>query len=279
MLVLLTGATGRIGLRLVPRLLRANVQLRLLVRNRQRVEAFANRGAQVVVGDLRDPEVVQKALEEVWGVIHLAAAFRGVPEAKMAEVNVEATRTLAWMANARRFVFASTQLVYGPGRGRPAREDDEIQPPAGAAYPRTKGQAEEVLRELQRHGLDLRVVRLGFVYGDGDPNLEESLQWAGAWPAHRRLHMVHHADVGQALMRVLLAEGLGDRRTFNVADDAPITAHELHVLNHRPVPPEAAARTLDDPWEGIMDTALAREKLGFRPIYPTIYEAQDAGSL
>lgn len=278
MLVLVTGATGRIGLRLVPRLLRANVPLRLLVRNRQRVEPFANRGAQVVVGDLRDPEVVQKALEEVWGVIHLAAAFRGVSEAEMKEVNVDATRTLGWMANARRFVYASSGLVYGPGRGRPALEDDALQAPEGPAYPRTKVQAEEALGELQRGGLDLRVLRLGFVYGDGDPHLEESLRWTGGWPAHKRLHLVHHADVGQALMRVLLSEGL-DRRTFNVADDAPVTAHELHVLNHRPIPAEAATRTLDDPWEGILDTSLAREKLGFRPIYPTIYEAKDAGSL
>ncbi|HEY8208713.1 MAG TPA: NAD(P)-dependent oxidoreductase [Myxococcaceae bacterium] len=279
MLVLVTGATGRIGLRLIPRLLRANFQIRLLVRNRHRVEPFANRGAQIMVGDMRDPEVVQKALEEVWGVIHLAAAFRGVSDQEMAEVNVEATRTLAWMANARRFVFASTGLVYGPGRGRPAREDDQPQPPANAAYPRTKAQAEEVLGEFQRGGLDLRVARLGFVYGDGDPNLEESLKWAGDWPAHKRLHLVHHADVGQALMRVLLAEGLDKHRIFNVADDAPLTAHELHVLNGRPVPPEAAARTLADPWEGIMDTSLVREKLGFRPLYPTVYTAQDAGSL
>jgi nucleoside-diphosphate-sugar epimerase len=223
--------------------------------------------------------VVQKALEEVWGVVHLAAAFRGVPEAKMGEVNVEATRTLGWMSNARRFVFASTQQVYGPGRGRPAREDDPLQPPADGAYPKTKAQAEEVLGEFQRGGLDLRMVRLGFVYGDGDPHLEESLRWAGGWPSHKRLHLVHHADVGQAIMRLLLAEGLDKQRTFNIADDAPLTAHELHVINGRPVPPEAATRALADPWEGILDTSLAREKLGFRPLYPTIYAAQDAGSL
>jgi len=277
--VLVTGSTGRIGSRLVPRLLRANVKLRLLVRNPQRVEAFAERGADVVAGDLRDPEVVKRALDEVYAVVHLAAAFRGgVPDAEMEAVNLAATRQLAELARTRRFVHASTGLVYGPGRGRPAREEDELRPPAGEAYPRTKAEAEEVLREMANEGLDLRVLRLGFVYGDGDPHLEESLRWAATWPAHKRLHLVHHADVGQAVLRLLLAEGL-ERRTFNIADDAPMTAHELCALNHESLPPEAASRPLDDPWEGIMDTSLARELLGFRPIYPTVYEAQDAGSL
>jgi nucleoside-diphosphate-sugar epimerase len=276
--VLVTGATGRIGSRLVPRLLRANVKLRLLVRNPQRVEAFVERGADVVTGDLRDPEVVKRALDEVYAVVHLAAAFRGVPEAEMEAVNLAATRQLAELSRQRRFVYASTGLVYGPGQGRPAREEDDPRPPALAPYPRSKAMAEEVLRALALGGLDLRILRLAFVYGDGDPHLEESLRWAVQWPAHKRLHMVHHADVGQAVLRLLLAEGL-ERRIYNIADDAPVTAHELCTINQQPVPPEAATRPLDDPWEGILDTSLARELLGFRPIYPTVYEAQDAGSL
>ncbi|HYV49438.1 MAG TPA: NAD(P)-dependent oxidoreductase [Myxococcaceae bacterium] len=276
--VLVTGSTGRIGSRLVPRLLRANVKLRLLVRNPQRVEAFAERGADVITGDLRDAEVVKRALDEVYAVVHLGAAFRGVPDAEMEAVNLAATRQLAELARTRRFVHASTGLVYGPGRGRPAREEDELQPPEGSPYPRTKAAAEEALRGMAKEGLDLRVLRLGFVYGDADPHLEESLRWATQWPAHKRLHMLHHADVGQAVLRLLLAEGL-ERRIFNIADDAPVTAHELCALNHESLPPEAATRPLDDPWEGIMDTSLARELLGFRPIYPTVYEAQDAGTL
>jgi len=276
--VLVTGSTGRIGTRLIPRLQRANVKLRLLVRNPQRVEAFAERGADVVAGDLGDTEVVKRALDDVYAVVHLAAAFRGVPEAEMEAVNLKATQQLAELSRSRRFVYASTGLVYGPGRGRPAREDDELRPPPGAAYPRTKAQAEDALLEMARDGLDLRVLRLGFVYGDGDPHLEESLRWARQWPAHKRLHMVHHADVGQAVLRMLLVEGL-ERRVFNIADDAPVTAHELCALNHEVLGPEAASRPLEDPWEGIMDTSLAREVLGFRPIYPTVYEAQDAGSL
>jgi nucleoside-diphosphate-sugar epimerase len=63
---------------------------------------------------------------------------------------------------------------------------------------------------------------------------------------------VHHADVGQAILR---------------------------ALNGEPVAAEAAARPLDDPWEGIVDTTRIRRELGFRPIYPSVYTAEDAGAL
>ena len=102
--------------------------------------------------------------------------------------------------------------------------------------------------------------------------------WASKWPAHHRLHLVHHADVGQALVRALHADGI-DGMTINIADDAPVTAVELHWLNGELVPDEAADRPLDDPWEGIVDTTTARVSLGFRPIFPTVYTAREAGAL
>jgi nucleoside-diphosphate-sugar epimerase len=266
-----------VGVRLVPRLLRANLQLRLLIRDPARAESFADRGAEIVIGDLRDPDAMRRALDETYAVVHLAAAFRNVSDAEMEDVNHRATVTLARLARARRFILVSSQLVYGPGRGRPARETDELRP-APAAYPRSKAQAEAALQVLAEEGLDLRIARLGFVYGEGDPHLEESLTWAKTWPAHRRLHMVHHADVGQAVLRALVLEGLNGS-IFNVADDAPVSAFELHTLNGQESDPRLATLTLDDPWEGVMDTSHARDQLGFRPIYPSVYSARDAGAL
>jgi len=115
------------------------------------------------------------------------------------------------------------------------------------------------------------------VRGEGDPHLAESLWWAREWPLHKRLHLVHHAGVGQALLRAVQANGV-DGQIFNVADDAPVTALELLNLNREPIPEEAASRALDDPWAGIADTAKIRRELGFRPIYPTVYTAIVAGA-
>jgi nucleoside-diphosphate-sugar epimerase len=283
MTVLVTGATGRVGGRLVPRLLEAGEAVRVLARDPDRAETLRERGAEAFEGDLRDGADLVPALEGASAVIHLAAAFRGVPDEEAVAVNERATVALARAsvaAGIERLVFASTNLVYGPGRGPPAREDDEpAADDAYGVYPRTKLAAERALADLHCSSrLDLRVLRLAFVYGDGDPHLGESLRWARDWPAHKRLHLVHHADVAQAFIRALRADGLGGA-TFNVADDAPISAVELLELNGERAAADAALRTLDDPWEGIVDTTAARAALAFRPIYPSVYTARDAGAL
>ena len=280
MTTLVTGATGRVGSRFVPRLLAEGERTRILVRDTSATAQWQARGADVVEGDLRDGDAVRRALDGVDRVVHLAAAFRGVAEDEVIAVNEAATVALARAANATgasRFVFASTTLVYGPGHGRPTHESD---PPAPeGAYPGAKAAAEQALLQMSREeGLGLRIVRFAFVYGEGDPHLAESLRWAATWPAHQRLQLLHHADVGQGLVRALRTEGV-DGAIFNLADDAPVTTVELHRLNGEPVPGDAASRPLDDPWAGIVDTTAAREVLGFRPLFPTVYAAKDAGML
>jgi nucleoside-diphosphate-sugar epimerase len=280
MTTLVSGATGRLGSRFVPRLLAEGERVRLVVRNPGAAESLRPKGAEIVLGDLREPDIREAAVEDVEAVVHLAAAFRGIPDEETRAVNHTATVDLARAAVAagvERFVFASTNLVYGPGRGRPARESDD--PAPIGAYPESKAAAEEALRALHHSdGLGLRIVRLAFVYGEGDPHLGESMMWARTWPAHQRLQLVHHADVGQALIRALRTPGI-DGMTFNAADDAPVTAAELHELNGEPLPNDAAVRPLDDFWQGIVDTTAARTMLGFRPIFPTVYTAKAAGAL
>jgi nucleoside-diphosphate-sugar epimerase len=280
--ILVTGATGRVGSRFVPRLLRRRSEaVRVLVRDPARAEPLGRLGAEIVVGDLRDPGTLGDALKGTDVVVHLAAAFRGVSDDETTATNHTATVELAEAAiraGVGRFVHVGTTLIYGSGHGRPAAETDE---PVAAerAYPASKVAAENDLMRLHRErGLPLSVARLAFVYGDGDPHLAESLMWAGEWPMHKRLHMVHHADVAQALLRLIEAKGV-EGSIYNVADDAPVTALELHALNRRPIPGPAASRTLDDPWDGIADTTKIRRELGFRPIYPTVHTAADAGAL
>ncbi|MCZ4100563.1 NAD(P)-dependent oxidoreductase [Streptomyces sp. So13.3] len=287
MLTLVTGATGEVGRRFVPRLLARTAPgdaVRVLVRDEERGAPAATLGAQVTVGELRDPEAVRKALAGVDTVLNIAAAFRGVPDEEAWAVNRDAALELgrgAVEAGAGRFVQVSTNLVYGAGRGRPAVEDDEPLPgsPMWGAYPASKSAAEQGLLALHReHGLDVRIGRLAFVYGEGDPHLAQSLRWAGGWAGHQRLTMVHHADVAQGLLRLLRAPGAAGR-VYNIADDAPVSAVELHQLNGVELPAGMAGRPLDDPWEGVVSTARIRDELGFSPRYPSVWTAWDAGAL
>lgn len=290
MIILVTGATGQVGRRFVPRLLswrRPGNEVRVLVRDEARGAPFAALGAQVAVGDLRDEGDVRKALDGVGAVVNSAAAFRrGEPEEEILAVNRDAALALArasMEAGATRFVQVSTDLAYGASRGRPLTEDDETVPggPMWGPYAASKAEAERELLALHRdHGFDVRIGALAFVYGEGDPHLADSLRWAGRWAGNQRLAMVHHADVGQALLRLLRAPvGPAGGRKYNIADDAPATAIELHQINGAPVPEGLGERTDDDPWYGIVSNQRLRSYLGWRPVYPTMWTARDAGAL
>lgn len=285
MLTLVTGTTGQVGRRFVPRLLaqaRAEEQVRVLVRDAARGERFAELGAEVVVADLRDTESLGKAVAGVDAVVNVAASFRGVPDEEAWAVNRDAAVALgraALAAGVRRFVQVSTAMVYGVGRGRPLVEEDESRPGGmmWGAYNESKIAAERELLALD--GMDVRVGRLPFVYGEGDPHLANSLMWARNWAPAQRLQTGHHADVAQGLLRLLYAPSVGALPVYNIADDAPVTALELHRLNGVEVPADMHTRTDPDPWFGIMSTERIKRELGYRPLYPSVWAARDAGAL
>jgi len=281
MKLLLTGATGRVGRHLLPRLVAQGHDVRAVARGEVAAERVKAAGAEPVLADLLDPDGYRAALAGRDAVVHLAAVLRSSDADEVRRANLEATRRLAGAAldeGVGRFVFASTNLVCPGGLGRPATEDDEAAPPAGwGPYPASKAEAERMLLALHRdRSLGVRVVRFAFVYGDGDPHLAESLRWAGQWPGHQRLHLLHHADAAQAVGRVLQAPGI-DGRIYHAADEAPVTAVELHALNGVPFPDRPAGGT--DLWHAIVDTTRIRSELGFRPWYPSVWSARDAGAL
>ncbi len=281
MLTLVTGATGQVGRGFVPRLLaqaRPGERVRVIVRDEARAAALAERGAEVVVGDLRDTDVLGKALTGADAVVNIAASFRGVTDEEMRAVNRDAALELARAAVAsgvRRFVQTSTILVYGAGRGRPHVEDDPTVPggPMWMTYPESKLEAEQGLLALD--GLDVRIGRLGFVYGEGDPHLPGITRWTATQPATKRHHLVHVADTAQGLLRLLHAPG-ADGRVYNIADDAPVTALEIHQLLGEEPPADGPD---PDPWYGIASTDRIRRELGYRPYFPTLWAARDAGAL
>lgn len=111
-MILLTGATGTVGKALLPLLLERGDEVRTLVRDprglgRHRVDV------RITLGDLAemgDPRIRRQALRGVSTVIHLAAAVRDQPAAKVEELNGMATARLLRAAEeteTERFVFFS----------------------------------------------------------------------------------------------------------------------------------------------------------------------------
>lgn len=282
MKILVTGATGKVGSRFVPRLLAKGYDVSVFVRDAAKAAELTRLGAKVIIGDLYDPSTIPAAVAGMDAVIHLAALFRTFTDNEgIIKTNREGTIELAnaaMAAGVKRFVFASTSNVYGSGYGRPAREDEQVDINDPRAYASSKIAAEQELISLQRNnGFDVRVLRLAFVYGDKDPHIAEILPLLKMLKRHSgsRMHMVHHLDVAQALLLLLNTEGL-DGEIFNVGDDAPITLHELAASFGKVAETfDAAEPPLNDPFEGIQDISKLRSRTGFRPLVPSYYVARD----
>jgi NADH dehydrogenase len=91
--LLLTGATGSVGSRLLPLLLERGEEVRCLVREPRRL-GTRRVDVQIALGDLgemSDPYLVRQALRGVDSVIHLAASIRDQPPKRIEELNGLAT--------------------------------------------------------------------------------------------------------------------------------------------------------------------------------------------
>ena len=130
---LITGATGVVGPSVVKAFQDAGYAVRVFAR--KPVENL-----EFVVGDLVDAPLTE-ATRDVDVVVHLAALLHE-NAGDYERVNVEGTRRLldaAIASGVRRFVFASSIAVYGPGKGEMI---DETTPPApDTPYARSKRNA------------------------------------------------------------------------------------------------------------------------------------------
>ena len=284
MKIFVTGATGKVGSRLVPYLIKQGHAVRILARSAERALSLKEKGAEVVLGDLLDNGHLAEAIRDVDAVVHVAAQFRGgISEELARSVNLDATTSLARAAleaAVTRFVFTSTSNVYRDLElGRACREDD-ILIPAKEIYPKTKIAAEQALLKLYREqGLDIRIMRLGFVYGSADPHIEEALPYMINWNPLKQLSLAHHEDVSQALLLAASTSGVGGR-TYNVADDSPVTIGELYKLHDGPEQvPAKDGWLMPNLWELTVDTQRIKKELNFLPKYPSIYTARDMGAL
>jgi dTDP-L-rhamnose 4-epimerase len=125
--VLITGGAGFIGRRLALNLLRRGHRVRLLDSLIEQVHggrrpATLPREAELLVGDVRDPVALQKALAGVDSVVHLAAEV-GVGQSMYAIERYVSANDLGTAAlfqhlvenPVRRVVVASSMSVYGEG--------------------------------------------------------------------------------------------------------------------------------------------------------------------
>jgi len=220
MTVLLTGATGYLGERLLPRLIASGRKVRCLVLPSDEKDPSRLYPCEVVRGDLSEPKGLDSLLEGVDTILHSAALMPPNDPGRIRAVNFGGTAVLVDRARAegvRRFIYLSAvSAVY----------------PIKNAYGRSKAEAEAL---VAASGLDFTILRLTMLYGEGGGlHFAElvrlikkiPLVFPVLGPGRARLQPVYVDDAVRAV-EIALASPAAVGRTLNVSGSSVVTFNEL----------------------------------------------------
>ena len=224
--VMITGATGLIGSRLVRILVEHGFTVKALVRDTSRAAQMIDQPVQFVEGDLNNSAAIEEALQGCSCLFHLAADYRlWVPDPEsMTRTNVEGTRLLmqkALQAGIERVVYTSSVCVLGCNAdGESVDEDvsssidDMISP-----YKKSKFLAEKVVMDMVREeGLPAVIVNPSTPVGPGDSRptptgtmIVNAARDGGTFYADTGLNVAHVDDIAMGHLLAMQKGKVGRR--------------------------------------------------------------------
>lgn len=234
MRVLLTGGSGFVGGHVAPRLAADGHELRLLVRPTSDTSFVDDLSLERVRGDLRQPETLAAACQDMDAVVHAAAVLRAVQHNDFMRANRRGTGDLAAAAadaGVKRFIYISSIAAQGPAPGSiPESPEAPLHPVS--AYGRSKAAGEEEVLK-QRGRMQLTILRPPLVYGPADNGLLTFF-----WMARRGfcirlgngsnvIDAISAGDLSEAVSSLLRSE-LPEVARYHVCDDSgPHSWNEL----------------------------------------------------
>ena len=230
--ILVTGAAGFLGRRLVHRLVSDGQRIRVFVR-RDVPEWKESPLIDIVEGDLGDPQVVEHALQGVSLVFHLGAAMKG-SSADFERGTIWGTRNIVEACvrhRVQRLVSVSSMTVLdhaGHDHLTPINEASPLEPhpELRGFYTQAKLEAEQVVRSaVDQHQLQAVILRPGQIFGPGAEHIAPpgvigvGRRWFVIGNGRRRLPLVYVDDVVDALIRAANTHRSG---LYNIVDKAEV---------------------------------------------------------
>jgi uncharacterized protein YbjT (DUF2867 family) len=205
-MILISGANGSAGRAVITHLVRQGTPVRALVSNANSARSVAALGAAPVIGDMRDGDVLRRALKDIATVYHIAPAL-------MTEELDVGRRFISEAGDAgiERFVLHGVSYPYAPT----------------ISFHWTKMKLEA---ELLKSGLGYTVIRpTQFMQNItwSLPQILETGEFALPYDPDKRMGFVHIDDLGKAVARVLSEPGHAGA-TYELCSTAqPINRHDM----------------------------------------------------
>ena len=240
MQALVTGATGFLGSHIADCLIERGDSVRALVRPTSDTSHLGSR-AELVVGDITEPETLPAAITSVEVVYHGAANVNDWgPWSDFKRITVEGTRNMlraAANAGVGRFLHVSSDAVYRfDDLARGVDESTRLETRFGPLdyYRRAKTAAEKIARRAHERGhLPVTIVRPALILGERDaamlPGLIAFLKSSTAaymGNGRNRLPCVYAGDVADLCIRAATSEAAAGE-TYNAVNEEVVTQRDL----------------------------------------------------
>jgi 2-alkyl-3-oxoalkanoate reductase len=211
--VAVTGATGFLGLHLIPALARAGAQIRILTRRNPAHPAWQNIAFEAVYGSLEDAGALERLVTGVDTVVHAAGLIKARSRAKFLRTNQGGSAAIA--ATARRH---APQAHFVAVSSLAARE------PQLSDYAFSKHAGEDAARTSYADTpQQLTIIRPPAIYGPWDRETLAIFKAATRSFApvfgQSRAAIIHAADAAAAIAAI--ATGAGPNGLHTLADGCP----------------------------------------------------------
>jgi uncharacterized protein YbjT (DUF2867 family) len=217
MKLLVTGGTGMIGEGVIPRLLGAGHDVRILSRGASEDARQWPEHVEAFPADVADAASLRGAADGCHAVVHIVGIAKETGDKTFAAINVEGTRNIlaeAERAGAARFIFISS---LGADRGK-------------SEYHRSKREAEEIVRGFKGSWV---ILRPGKVYGPGDEAISMLLGMVRTLPVvpvvaggDQNFQPIWYRDLGAAVAKVVEMEELAGV-TLEIAGNEVTTTDDI----------------------------------------------------
>jgi predicted dehydrogenase/nucleoside-diphosphate-sugar epimerase len=228
--VLITGATGYLGVAVARKLIDEGYRIRALVRPLSHTDLLEEIGVELAYGDIRDSESVAQACSGMDIVIHLAAALRGSTEF-VKDCAVKGTGNIAAAAKRcglQRVIYMSSMSVYDflqLREGELISEESPLEqfPESRGTYSLAKRMAEaEALAHISDSAPAWSILRPSVVVGNNHDLFSPVGKKLGSFllspgSPSKILRLIHVDDVAAAVAALVQNDGTRGR-IFNLSD-------------------------------------------------------------